>query len=81
MKNIKAIQKTAFPGRIKDLYLDPTEFVNDEGVLTMIDGQPLFHTIQQALLYGSVMGLEGYHARMYQGRIGYMAGENADFPT
>ena len=45
-----------------------------QGVLTNIDGVPLFQTIQQALAYGQQVGLRGYHTHNFQGTIGYMAG-------
>ena len=45
-----------------------------QGVLTNIDGVPLFQTIQQALAYGQEVGLRGYHTHNFQGTIGYMAG-------
>tara|TARA_R100001163_G_C4989506_1_gene142606 strand:- start:142 stop:504 length:363 start_codon:yes stop_codon:yes gene_type:complete len=43
-------------------------------ILTIIDGIPLFTTIQEALLYGSENGLEGYHTHTFKGKIGYMGG-------
>ena len=45
-----------------------------QGVLTNIDGVPLFQTIQQALAYGQQVGLRGYHTHIFQGTVGYMAG-------
>jgi len=45
-----------------------------QGVLTNIDGVPLFQTIQQALAYGQQLGLRGYHTHNFQGVVGYMAG-------
>ena len=44
------------------------------GVLTYIDGVPLFSNIQQALTYGQSIGLTGYHTHNFQGTVGYMAG-------
>ena len=44
------------------------------GVLTYIDGVPLFSNIQQALSYGQSIGLTGYHTHNFQGTVGYMAG-------
>ena len=43
-------------------------------VLTIIDEIPLFETIQEALLYGSENGLEGYHTHDFRGKTGYMGG-------
>lgn len=74
-KNIDAIAASSFPGRIKDLYLDPTQFISAEGILTSIDGEPLFSTLDAALAYGESNGLDGYHTHVYRGRVGYMAGE------
>ena len=75
MKNIDNIKASPFPGEIKDSYLDPTELINDNRVLTFIDGFPLFATYQAAIQFGERFGLEGYHTHMYRGRVGYMAGE------
>ena len=80
-KNIDKIAESSFPGKIKDLYLDPTEYINDTGALTLIDNIPLFATVEQALAYGASVGLEGYHTHMYRGRLGFMAGENHGVAT
>ena len=73
-KNIDKIAESPFPGQIKDLYLNPTEFVTSDNILTSIDGVPLFATLDAALAYGESVGLEGYHTHMYRGRFGFMAG-------
>ena len=45
-------------------------------VLTVIDGIPLFTTIEQALAWGQNYNITGYHTHSYQGQIGYMSGNN-----
>jgi len=45
-------------------------------VLTVIDGIPLFTTIDQALAWGQNYNIVGYHTHSYQGQIGYMSGNN-----
>ena len=44
------------------------------GVLTYIDGSPLFNSIENALSYGRTINLTGYHTHTFQGIVGYMAG-------
>jgi len=43
-------------------------------ILTVIDGMPLFSTIQEALNWAAANGLTGYHMHQYQGQTGYMGG-------
>jgi hypothetical protein len=43
-------------------------------ILTYIDGQPLYTTLQEAIDYGNEVGLQGYHTHNYNGILGYMAG-------
>jgi len=74
MKNIDAISKTSFPGHIKELYLDPTDFVEDSGIITYIDSRPLFQSLEQALVYGEYQGLEGYTTHIVGGVTGYLPG-------
>ena len=45
-------------------------------LLTNIDGVPLFSTIQEALDWGALYGITGYHTHIFQGQIGYMGGAN-----
>ena len=45
-----------------------------QNILTYIDGEPLFRTIQQAIDYGQSIGLQGYHTHTFRGTVGYMAG-------
>ena len=47
-----------------------------QNILTYINGEPLFRTIQQALDHGQSLGLLGYHTHTFEGTIGYMAGFN-----
>jgi hypothetical protein len=43
-------------------------------ILKYIAGIPLFSTLQEALDYGNVNGLEGHHTHMHNDVTGYMAG-------
>ena len=43
-------------------------------ILTTIDGIPLFTTPTEALEYGNIKGLVGYHTHIYNGQTGYMGG-------
>jgi len=45
-------------------------------ILTVIDGVPLYSTVQEALDYASQYGLSGYHTHTYNGQIGYMGGQS-----
>ena len=45
-------------------------------ILTIIDGQPLFSTISEALAHGNAIGVSGYHTMIYEGQNGYMAGHS-----
>ena len=45
-------------------------------VLTTIDGIPLYTTLEEAIYWASLNGLEGYHTHQYQGQTGYMGGVN-----
>ena len=47
---------------------------SQQNILTRINGEPLFRTIQQALDYGQSVGLQGYHTHTFRGTVGYMAG-------
>ena len=49
---------------------------SQQNILTYIDNEPLFKTIQQALDYGQSVGLQGYHTHTFRGEVGYMAGIN-----
>jgi len=39
----------------------------------MIDGQPVFSTIEEAEAYAKTIGCEGYHEHEYEGKVSYMA--------
>ena len=41
----------------------------------MIDGKPVFSTIEEAEAHSKVLGCEGYHEHEYEGRAAYMACE------
>ena len=43
-------------------------------VITLIDGVPLFTTIQEALDWADSRGLNNYHTHTHQGVVGYMGG-------
>ena len=42
--------------------------------ITTMSGIPLFDNVPEALRYGSVRNLSGYHTHYFQGQLGYMAG-------
>ena len=44
------------------------------GILTTINGIPLFSTQQEATSWGTSRGLIGFHTHQYQGQTGYMGG-------
>ena len=39
----------------------------------MIDGQPVFSTIEEAEAHAKTIGCEGYHEHEYEGKVSYMA--------
>ena len=41
----------------------------------MIDGQPVFSTIEEAEAHAKTLGCSGYHEHEYEGRTAYMACE------
>mgnify|MGYP003153768296 CR=1 FL=1 len=43
-------------------------------VLTVIDGIPLFSTVQEALVWGKARRLNGVHQHTHNNQIGYMGG-------
>ena len=43
---------------------------SQQNILTYIDSEPLFRTIQQALDYGQSVGLQGYHTHTFRGTVG-----------
>ena len=43
-------------------------------ILTTINGQPLFETVEEALSWAAQNNLTGYHIHDFQGLIGYMGG-------
>tara|TARA_R100001510_G_C7653068_1_gene211089 strand:+ start:1011 stop:2654 length:1644 start_codon:yes stop_codon:yes gene_type:complete len=48
------------------------------GILTYINGIPLYKTIELALKYARANGLSGYHTHVFEGVVGYMGGFNHD---
>ena len=64
----------------EDLGLRPLdeeeETVEDEVKLSkvgMIDGKPVFSTIEEAEAHAKTLGCEGYHEHDYEGKVAYMA--------
>jgi len=54
---------------------DSSSSLNDENdIITSIDGIPLYRTIQKALEYARLNGLQGYHTHVFEGVTGYMGG-------
>tara|TARA_R100000329_G_scaffold79285_1_gene67906 strand:- start:6 stop:410 length:405 start_codon:yes stop_codon:yes gene_type:complete len=47
-------------------------------LLTLIDNIPLYSTLEEALAWGSAIGITGFHNHVFQGQIGYMPGESHD---
>jgi len=45
-------------------------------ILTIINGQPLFETVEEALSWAAQNNLTGYHIHDFQGLIGYMGGSS-----
>ena len=45
-------------------------------ILTVIDGVPLYSTVEEALAYASVNNLVGYHTHVHDGQVGYMGGSS-----
>ena len=43
-------------------------------ILTYIDQDPLFETVEEALAFGSEINKEGFHTHQYNNQTGYMAG-------
>ena len=51
------------------------EVREDFSKVGMIDGQPVFNTIEEAEAHAKTLGCEGYHEHELDGRTGYMACE------
>ena len=49
------------------------------GVITRLNGVPLFSTYREAEIYGEVHGLKGFHTHMFRDQIGFMAGINHNY--
>jgi len=43
-------------------------------ILTVIDGIPLYSTVEEALNYANANNLVGYHTHVHNGKVGYMGG-------
>ena len=43
-------------------------------LLTIMDGIPLYSTIQEAIAWATSNGLNGYHEHVYKEQLGYMGG-------
>ena len=64
----------------EDIGLEPLEkdeeVVRDEfSKVGMIDGKPVFSTIEEAEAHAKTLGCEGYHTHEYEGKSSYMACE------
>ena len=62
----------------EDIGLEPLEkdeeVVKDEfSKVGMIDGKPVFSTIEEAEAHAKTLGCEGYHEHEYEGKTSYMA--------
>ena len=62
----------------EDIGLEPLEkdeeVVRDEfSKVGMIDGKPVFSTIEEAEAHAKTLGCEGYHEHEYEGKTSYMA--------
>ena len=45
-------------------------------IITLINGVPLYTTIQEAVKWAAARGWNGYHTHRHQGTLGYMGGAN-----
>jgi hypothetical protein len=63
----------------ESLGLPPLDLVKEETLdfakVGMIDGKPVFDTIEEALASAKTLGCEGYHTHDYEGKTVYMACE------
>ena len=59
----------------EELGLEPldVEVREDFSKVGMIDGKPVFSTIEEAKAHAKTMGCEGYHEHEYEGKTSYMA--------
>ena len=59
----------------EELGLEPLdiEVREDFSKVGMIDGKPVFSTIEEAEAHSKVLGCEGYHEHEHEGRTAYMA--------
>ena len=51
------------------------DFKQDFAKIGMIDGKPVFDTVEEALASAKTLGCEGYHTHDYEGKTVYMACE------
>ena len=47
-------------------------------LVKVIDGVPTYSTIQEALAYGAIYDISGYHVHIVNGQTTYMAGTSHD---
>ena len=50
-------------------------------ILTVIDGIPLYSTIEEAQQWGNSRMLTDYHTHVYEGQTGYMGGSSHSTAT
>ena len=72
----------------EELGLEPLgdeEVVSDETIdfskVGMVDGKPVFSTIEEAEAHAKTLGCEGYHEHEYEGKTSYMACEGHEEAT
>jgi hypothetical protein len=57
------------PLDVEEVVVDKEEFSK----VGMIDGKPVFSTIEEAEAHAKTLGCEGYHTHDYEGKVSYMA--------
>lgn len=63
------------------VFKSTTEVKNEFGILSIIDGQPLFENVEDALKLAEIIGCEGYHEHQVGDTIGYMACSSHEFKS
>ena len=59
----------------EDVHVDVEEKLSKFGKVGMIDGKPVFSTIEEAEEHAKELGCTGYHEHYYEGKTAYMACE------
>ena len=63
------------------VFKSTTEVKNEFGILSIIDGQPLFENVEDALKLAEILGCEGYHEHVIGDTVGYMACNTHEFKS